>query len=286
MPHTTASRTIGLSQSSMLDVEPLAFVQAAAAGGFGGVGLRILAPTHSPARWPVVGDAARLRSLRRAVADLHLRVLEVEAFTLHPHTHVQDDLAAALDASAEIGAVQVLTTSTDPLATRFAHNFGLLCEAAAQRGMVVGLEFMPFRAMRDLAQAVATVQASKHANARVIVDALHLQRSGGRVADVAALAVGSPSLLACPQLCDAGASAPATPEALAEEARGARLRPGQGALPLVALLRALPADLSFTVEVPGALAPTLPAAQRSALLWHDVQALLERAALPDSPPSP
>lgn len=276
-------RTIGLSQSSMLDVEPLAFVQAAAAGGFGGVGLRILAPTHSPARWPVVGDVARLRSLCRAVADLPLRVLEVEAFTLHPHTRVQDDFAAALDAAAELGAVQVLTTSTDPQAARFAHNFGLLCEAAAQRGLLVGLEFMPFREMRDLAQAVATVQASQQANARVIVDALHLQRSGGRVADVAAL---QPGLLACPQLCDAGPITPDTHEALATEARGARMRPGRGALPLVELLRALPADLSFTVEVPGALAPTLPATERAALLWRDVQALLERAALPDFPPSP
>jgi sugar phosphate isomerase/epimerase len=277
------SRTVGLSQSSMLDVEPLAFLQAAAAGGFGGVGLRILAPAHSPARWPVVGDAARLRALCRGVADLQLRVLEVEAFTLHPHTQVQEDLAAALDAAAELGAVQVLTTSTDPEATRFAHHFGLLCEAAAERGMLVGLEFMPFRAVRDLAQAVETVQASQQANARVIVDALHLQRSAGRVADVAAV---SPGLLACPQLCDAGATAPTTSDGLAAEARGARMRPGHGVLPLVALLQALPTDLSFTVEVPGALAPTLAARERAAMLWQDVQALLARAAHDHSPPFP
>jgi len=110
----------------------------------------------------------------------------------------------------------------------------------------VDLEFMRWRPVATLQQALAVLTAAGQGNSAVLVDALHLFRSGG---DVAAIAQVHPHYLRAVQLCDAPLQAPA--EALIiQEAREGRLLPGQGQLPLVALLDALPADVQLSVETP------------------------------------
>ena len=115
---------------------------------------------------------------------------------------------------------------------------------------------MIYRAIRSLGDAVDIVRAAGEPNIGLIVDALHLARSGGTSADVAAI---PRSLISHAQLCDARAVAAVSP---AEEARGDRLLPGEGSLPLRDLLGALPADVPLALEIPvQALAP-LPVVDR------------------------
>src|SRR5260370_1372153 len=52
------------------------------------------------------------------------------------------------------------------------------------------------------------------------------------------------------QLCDAPAARPATPDGLIKEARGGRLLPDEGDLPLGRLLAELPDHAVLSVEVP------------------------------------
>ena len=52
------------------------------------------------------------------------------------------------------------------------------------------------------------------------------------------------------QLCDAKPGRPADMQEIIRQARGDRLLPGEGALDLRGLLRALPADLPISVEIP------------------------------------
>src|SRR5207249_1674731 len=108
---------------------------------------------------------------------------------------------------------------------------------------------------RTLADAVRVVDRAGRPEGAVLVDALHLQRSGGTPADVAALA---PQRLPYCQLCDAPAEpvwsggaqvlteAPADALAVAlTEARTGRLMPGDGELPLRDLVDALPPDAAL-----------------------------------------
>jgi sugar phosphate isomerase/epimerase len=84
----------------------------------------------------------------------------------------------------------------------------------------------------------------------VIVDALHLARSGGTPADVAALVARTPGRFPVVHLCDAPAVPRSdSPEALAEESREDRLLPGDGELPLLRLLAATAGSRAF-VEAP------------------------------------
>jgi sugar phosphate isomerase/epimerase len=110
------------------------------------------------------------------------------------------------------------------------------------------VEFIPFRGISSLADALRVASLVDHPNFAICLDVLHFCRSGGSPIELAA---ADPRLLACIQLCDAPLAAPTD---LPRESRYNRLYPGDGELPLQALLRAVPADLPVSVEVPNAAA--------------------------------
>jgi sugar phosphate isomerase/epimerase len=102
---------------------------------------------------------------------------------------------------------------------------------------------MAFMSIRDLPQAIAVLDAVDRPNASVLIDNLHLARTGGTVADVAAV---EPGRLPYVQLCDAPASAP---EQLVVEALDGRLTLGAGELPVSDLVDALPAHTALSLEI-------------------------------------
>ena len=109
-------------------------------------------------------------------------------------------------------------------------------------------------------------------NAGILVDALHLIRSGGRPADVAALKPGTVSYV---HLCDALAREIA-PADFAEEARTNRLYPGEGGLPLGELLQALPADTPLSLEAPNARYADRPPAEQLRIAGEVTRAFVEK----------
>ena len=97
--------------------------------------------------------------------------------------------------------------------------------------------------VRDLPQALAVLDTVNRPNANVLIDNLHLARTGGTVADAAAVA---PGRLPYIQLCDAPA---ATPDKLVVEALDTRLTLGDGELPVRELVDVLPAHTALSLEV-------------------------------------
>ena len=73
---------------------------------------------------------------------------------------------------------------------------------------------------------------------------MHFFRSGGTVADLEAV---DPTLFGCVQLCDGTKEAPAD---LVQESRHGRLYPGDGDLPLRALLAATPRSCRLPSRLP------------------------------------
>jgi sugar phosphate isomerase/epimerase len=91
------------------------------------------------------------------------------------------------------------------------------------------------------------IQDSRCSNCGILVDALHLARSGGDSVDLHAL----PSQAICSaQLCDAPAGRPATTESIIQEARAGRMLPGDGDSTLHRLLAEPPDRTALSVEVP------------------------------------
>ena len=86
-------------------------------------------------------------------------------------------------------------------------------------------------------------------NARVASPA-RLAASGDDSAASSRVGASTPTLIAYVQICDAGPDHPASAAELMAEARGNRLLPSEGALPLNAMFDALPQGLTVGVEAP------------------------------------
>jgi sugar phosphate isomerase/epimerase len=98
-------------------------------------------------------------------------------------------------------------------------------------------------------------------NIGIVLDVLHLYRSGGQASDIRGVPAG---LFAFAQLCDAPLAAP-PPEQLRGEARGRRLYLGDGELPLFDVMDMLPPDIMLEIETPTEHAANLPALKQARL---------------------
>ena len=187
-------------------------------------------------------------------------VLQIELIALDRATDARA-YRPLLEAGAALGATRLVVTGDDPDLSVVTARLAEIADLAAEYRLTVDLEFMPFRVLATLGQALAAVAEAGRDNVAVMVDALHLARSGGEPADVAA---ADARRLAVLQLCDAPSVAPAR-HLLADEARAGRLLPGCGGLPLEELLTAMPPDALLACEVPLAAASPPPAALDRAL---------------------
>jgi sugar phosphate isomerase/epimerase len=227
---------------------PVEQIEAAADAGFDAVGLRVVAPLGLPLAYPIAGNPAQIRDIRRAIERTGVRVLDSEVLTLTAHTKAID-FVPALAAAAEIGSTYMQITSEDPDWKRGVANFGAVCDEAHRFGLRIALEFMRWRSVGTLDEAARFVGEAARPNGGIVLDTLHLSRSGGSPSAVANVPAEA---LMYVQLCDAVEAIPATNDGLISEARGGRLDPGTGSLWLDALFDVLPDDIAISIEVPGA----------------------------------
>src|SRR6266508_3629906 len=227
-------RLLSLAAGTVLDVDPAGTIQVAAEAGFGGVGLWFDAASWTPATTAAV--AVRL-------ADTGVTPLDIEPVILG-RDHDPGD--AIVDTAAELGVRHVLVASGRMERAAVVERFGELCERAAPSGVVVVLEFLPIFSIGCLADAVGVVEEVAHPSGAVLVDTLHLARSGAGPDDLRTV---PRKLLPYVQLADAPAEPPAlSRDALREEALHGRLLPGEGQLPLRATLAAVP-DVPLSIEL-------------------------------------
>jgi sugar phosphate isomerase/epimerase len=229
-----SGRLVSLAAGTVLDLDPVGTVDAAAAAGFGATGL-----WFDPATWTPATTAA----VARRLAATGITPLDIEPVILGRGDDPGD---AMVDTAAELGVGHVLVASGPADRAAVVQRFGELCERAAPGGVVVVLEFLPIFSVGTLAEAVAVVTEADQGNGAVLVDTLHLARSGGTPDELEAV----PShLLPYLQIADAPTEPPAPGrEALRDEALHGRLLPGEGALPLRAALAAVP-DVPLSIEL-------------------------------------
>jgi len=282
---------IGIGHLTILDTAPPDWVSLAHDAGFDAVGIRAAAIGPTEEEWPMgVGSPMLAETLRR-MADTGVRVLDAEIIRIDPHTVIAKyeplfETAAALNAS----FINVM--GDDPDLHRARDTFAALAEATRPYGLRPTIEAIPYMQVRTLSDAAAVVGES---GGGIIIDPLHLQRSGGTPGDVRSL---DPKLIGYCQLCDAPLAAPHNlprprklPRGqsvegitdLALEARAVRLLPGDGELPLAEIIAALPAGLAFSVETPNvALLESLGPIEFARRARQSVARLLQVAAPTDS----
>ena len=241
-------RAIGLAALTVLELAPPEQVRVAAQAGYGYVGLRLI-PVANQTLPPF--DS---KDLERTLADTGIRVLDVEVFRLDEHVDVQA-FEPVLEASARLGATDLLAHGADPDESRLRDRLGRFCELAARYRIGVSIEPMPWVHVSSVPKAKRVIQGT---NAAVLVDPIHFFREENTFQDLA----GVPHRYL--QFCDARAERPTDTQELIRQARGDRLFPGEGGLDLKGLLSALPPDLPISVEIPYAKPmPPLERARRA-----------------------
>ena len=235
---------LGIEFLSVFGMNPVEQVALAADLGcaYISTGLTQYPPGDAP--WSLRDDPALRRNLIAAMRDRGVSISLGEGFIVRPGVEMRER-GEEMDLFAELGARGLGGVCIDPDLTRGADQLAVLAEMAHARGMLATLEFAPIMTVRNLAEAVAMVRSVDQPDFRICFDAMHFFRSGGTVAEIEAL---DPALIGYVQLCDVPL-VPVEPDYV-QEAMIARLRPGEGDLPLADFAAAMPEDVPVGLEIP------------------------------------
>jgi sugar phosphate isomerase/epimerase len=133
----------------------------------------------------------------------------------------------------------------DPDLARTLDQFAALTELAAQRDIATVVEPVPGLTIADVSSALAAKQYVGRGEFRLLIDTMHLMRSGSGATDLAAVGADQ---IGYAQLNDTTLRPGA--DNYMEEAMFERMVPGLGELPLHDLVSALPGDIVLEIEVP------------------------------------
>jgi sugar phosphate isomerase/epimerase len=261
---------LSLAHLSELDVPPLQLVELAAKAGFAAVGLRTSPASPGGIVYPL-STAAEQAEMRKCLADNGMKIAEVEMVPLTASLKAID-YKPMMEIGAAIGATRLTVGGgdTDDHAV-IADKLAAMAEQAQPFGLAVDLEFMPFRPVKSLSDALDVIKRANHPNAHILIDVLHVFRSKS---DIALFKSIDRNKLGPVQLCDGPVKAP---DDLVAEARTRRLLPGAGELDLKTLLDTLPDGLAYGIEVPlASQRPDLDAGQRLAELVTSTRRYLKR----------
>jgi sugar phosphate isomerase/epimerase len=236
--HGHGNRKIGLASGVLREFGPVETIHAAAAGGWDMVGIWV-----DPHSW----TDATTADVCTALLVTGLSVIDVEVIWIQPGPLDPAHLRI-LDVGLAVGAANALVVSSDSDASATAEKFAALCAHVAGTSLHVSLEFGLFSEVKTIHAANAILDAVDHPSAALLVDTLHLFRSGSTAADVAAI---PRHRLTYAQICDAPALGPDTLDgnAILEEARWDRLQVGEGELDVAGMIAALPPGIPLSVEM-------------------------------------
>lgn len=238
---------LGIEKASVFNLPPIEFVELAARLGCRHISAGLASFPYERNHYPAYSFRSDTGLRRRMIDSMDSRGVSIslmEGFVVQPAADVKD-YDRDLDTSREMGAPRINVVSMDPDLDRTFDQFSTLHEMAADRGLEVVTEFAPCLAVADLPTALAAVRYVNDPGFRLLIDTMHVVRSGSGTKEIAAL---DPELIGYVQLSDA----PRVPrfDDYLEEAMNERVAPGAGELGIPDLLTVLPRDRVFGLEVP------------------------------------
>lgn len=210
--------------------------QTAIQAGYSDAGLMV-----RPQEWEATWEAELL-----ALKEKHgLGYLDVEVLWIPKGGVLDTGHQLIVDVGGRLGAEHVLVVSDEADADKLApalEQISLWCAPYDLRPM---LEFLRITSVTSLRQAQELLSSSSEHNFGILLDSLHLMRSG----ELKHLPVLDAALHPYIQLCDGMRTCAEDPQSLLADAIDKRSAPGEGELPLQGLLTALPATTPVSLEV-------------------------------------
>jgi len=239
------TRRLSLGYLMLPGLAPPELARIAAEVGCGGISVSAALTTMMTSQASLLDDPRLRRETGETLRGCGVSLDLVEGVSVAPET----DLArarAALEVMRELGASRFNLSVWETNPDRVSDLMDGFWRIGEDLQMRITIEFLRLSQVRTLQDAAALATSGRYPGLQILVDALHLARSGGTPADVAAL---PPELIGFSQICDGPAQSPGH-EAYLHEAMNERQIPGEGELPLRALLAALPPEVIVALEVP------------------------------------
>jgi sugar phosphate isomerase/epimerase len=238
---------IGLEYITLMGTHPLDFIRIAAGAGCANVAL--FATYYAPAgsrqqSWSLAHDPALRRDVAQCLGDHGVSLALVDGVAVYRNQSVEQ-FRPLFDVMGELGAYRVNTVSFDEIGRTFDETARLV-EMAQPYGITVTMEPCPVLTVRTLAQALDMIRQVEQPNFRLLIDTMHVSRTG----EAEAASRVDPGLIDYVQICDAPLAMPPSNEAYMDEAMHERQIPGEGELPLVSILRNVRPDVVVSGEVP------------------------------------
>lgn len=236
-------RRLVLDQLTVLNLDPLAFLEVAAEAGYDGIGLHLegLAVPWS-AQYSLLDDGPLRRAFAARQRALGLALHGTEPFMLGPDAS-PEAWRRNLDVAAELGAAVAGVLSFEPDPARAAQGLATLNAEAMARGLALSLEPYFLSQWPTMSAALAAARQAG-GTAGVTLDAFHVIRGGEHWTHLAGL---DPALVRTVQVGDGPLAAP---EDRGFEAVADRMAPGEGAFDLATLWPLLPDGVPIGIEVP------------------------------------
>ncbi|MGV3768572.1 MAG: sugar phosphate isomerase/epimerase family protein [Sphingobium phenoxybenzoativorans] len=224
-----------------LETPPVALVKIAGELQASHVTIFTYVPEEAKGLYPLL-ERKDVGAFLEALADTGVTVGNLEVFGLEDdgdYAHLVDGLEVGQMIGAKRATTHLHNVEDHDVAV---DRFRRFCALAAQYGVVPGLEFHAFSAVKDLRTAAAIVRDAGCGT--LVLDVLHLMRNGAHVDSIAENA----DLVSIVQLSDGPLQI--DPDQMWGEAIKERALPGQGAFPLDAILSPLSGEIIIEAEIP------------------------------------
>ena len=122
-------------------------------------------------------DAGALAKTKTAIAETGMHLIDVEVIWLGEQIQPTENARRIVDVGLELGARNVLVVTRHTHWDQAVKQFRELCKLAGPEMRIV-LEFGEFTSVKSLADAEAFVREVEHPAAGILIDMMHINRSG------------------------------------------------------------------------------------------------------------
>ena len=210
-------------------------LRTAARAGFGAVGLQMVAIENYLASGHSLAEARSLLDSIGLVAP-EMNFIPDWIYTRdEARTAALKRFARFCEVSEALGCRVIVSTTScagtpdDGLALE---NYGEICRMAGERGLVAGLEYMPWTTVKTIMDAWRLIERVNHPAAGIVLDIFHHMKGGSRLEDIRNIPAEKIAIVHLNDLVDTG-------EDLLTLCRNRRLLPGEGKFPLREFVRAV-----------------------------------------------
>jgi sugar phosphate isomerase/epimerase len=267
---------IGLENLTVIGETPPRVIELAAEAGCRHVALYadLMPGVIDRPYYSLVDDAALRRETVARMRALGVDIALLDAFPVMPGSD-HAALRPTFDILGELAVKRINTVSMDHDGERAFDQTAAIVETAKDYGVEITIEPCPGLWIETIDQALALIARIGAPHFKLLIDTMHIARAGTTADDLARI---DPALFGYIQISDSPMIAQSPGDYIAA-ALTDRLVPGDGVLPLVELIAALPADLIVSAEVPMRRldAAGVPVAERVAMALAGTRDVLARA---------